>query len=78
MPKSRKAILIGSILFAFSVINGCDYGENNSDSDRENKNLTPEQTASTNAPTLQAIRRGILATPYKKPFALTVFIKGLV
>ena len=78
MPTSRKAILIGSILFALSVINGCDYGENNSDSDRENKKLTPEQTASTNAPTLQAIRRGILATPCKKPFALTVFIKGLV
>ena len=80
MPISRKAILIGSILVAQVVIVGCDSDKDNShsDSDHENKNLTPEQTASTNAPTLQAIRRGILATPCKKPFALTVFIKGLV
>ena len=52
-PASRNTILIGSILFALWIIVGCDSGENNSysDSDRENNNLTPEQPASTNAPT---------------------------
>ena len=53
MPPSRKAILIGSILLALWIIVGCDSGENNSysDSDHENKKLTPEQPISTNAPT---------------------------
>ena len=53
MPPSRKAIIIGSILFAALVINGCDSGQNNShsDSDRENNNLAPEQPVTTNAPT---------------------------
>ena len=51
-PASRNTILIGSILLALWIIVGCDSGENNSysDSDRENNNLTPEQSASTYAP----------------------------
>ena len=53
MPISRKAILIGSILVAQVVAVGCDSDKDNSHSgsDHENKNLTPEQPASTNAPT---------------------------
>ena len=53
MPISRKAILIGSILVAQVVAFGCDSDKDNSHSgsDHENQNLTPEQPASTNAPT---------------------------
>ena len=53
MPISRKAILIGSILVAQVVAVGCDSDKDNShsDSDLENKNLTPEQHITTNAPT---------------------------
>jgi hypothetical protein len=51
MPTSRKAIIIGSIFFATLVIDGCDSGQNNSNSDpdRVNKNPAPEQPVSTNA-----------------------------
>ena len=51
MPPSRKAILIGIGLITLLVIDGCDSGRNNSDSDYENKKLTSEQPISTNAPT---------------------------
>ena len=51
MPPSRKAILIGIGLITLLVIDGCDSGRNNSDSDHENKKLTSEQPNSTNAPT---------------------------
>ena len=52
MPISRKAILIGSILVTQVVIVGCDSDKDNShsNSDHENKNLTPEQPVTTNAP----------------------------
>ncbi len=50
MPPSRKAILIGIGLITLLVTDGCDSGQNNSDSDHENKKLTSEQTNSTNAP----------------------------
>ena len=51
MPPSRKAILTGIGLITLLVIDGCDSGRNNSDSDHENKKLTSEQPNSTNAPT---------------------------
>ena len=50
MLPSRKAILIGIGLITLLVIDGCDSGPNNSDSDHENKKLTSEQPTSTNAP----------------------------
>ena len=51
MPPSRKAILTGIGLIILLVIDGCDSGRNNSDSDHENKKPKSEQPNSTNAPT---------------------------
>lgn len=53
MPSSQKAILIGSILVTALIIDGCDSGQNDSNSSSvlENKKHTLEQPASTNAPT---------------------------